>query len=100
MVILYSMKRPIFVRPFSDAERESLEAGLRPQRIPSPCAALPDTSRQQQRRERLPVSSPAGLQSSNGTQRHPRLQREGTAKCPLGGIEAGACPRKKSPRGG
>ena len=29
MVILYSMKRPIFVRPLSDAERESLEAGLR-----------------------------------------------------------------------
>ena len=29
MVILYSMKRPIFVRPLSDAERETLEAGLR-----------------------------------------------------------------------
>ncbi len=29
MVILYSMKRPIFVRPLSDAERKSLEAGLR-----------------------------------------------------------------------
>ena len=29
MVILYAMKRPIFVRPLSDAERESLEAGLR-----------------------------------------------------------------------
>lgn len=29
MVILYSMKRPIYVRPLSDAERESLEAGLR-----------------------------------------------------------------------
>jgi winged helix-turn helix protein len=29
MVILYSMKRPIFVRPFSDAQRETLEAGLR-----------------------------------------------------------------------
>jgi transposase len=29
MVILQSMKRPIFVRPLSDAERESLEAGLR-----------------------------------------------------------------------
>ena len=29
MVILHSMKRPIFVRPISDAERESLEAGLR-----------------------------------------------------------------------
>jgi transposase len=29
MVILYAMKRPIYVRPFSDAERESLEAGLR-----------------------------------------------------------------------
>ena len=29
MAILNSMKRPIFVRPFSDAERESLEAGLR-----------------------------------------------------------------------
>ena len=26
---LYSMKRPIYVRPLSDAERESLEAGLR-----------------------------------------------------------------------
>ena len=29
MVILYSMKRPIFVRPLSDAERKTLEAGLR-----------------------------------------------------------------------
>jgi hypothetical protein len=29
MVILYSMKRPIYVRPLSDAERETLEAGLR-----------------------------------------------------------------------
>lgn len=29
MVILYVMKRPIFVRPLSDAERETLEAGLR-----------------------------------------------------------------------
>jgi transposase len=28
MAILHSMKRPIFVRPVSDAERESLEAGL------------------------------------------------------------------------
>ena len=29
MVILQSMKRPIFVRPLSDAERETLDAGLR-----------------------------------------------------------------------
>jgi hypothetical protein len=29
MVIPYSMKRPIFVRPLSDAERKTLEAGLR-----------------------------------------------------------------------
>jgi transposase len=29
MIILYSMKRPIFVRPLTDAERETLEAGLR-----------------------------------------------------------------------
>ncbi len=29
MVILHSMKRPIFVRPLSDAERQALEAGLR-----------------------------------------------------------------------
>jgi DNA-binding CsgD family transcriptional regulator len=29
MVILYCMKRPIFVRPLSDAERETLEAGSR-----------------------------------------------------------------------
>jgi transposase len=29
MVILYSMKRPIYVRPLSGAERETLEAGLR-----------------------------------------------------------------------
>jgi hypothetical protein len=29
MVILHSMKRPIFVRPLSGAERETLEAGLR-----------------------------------------------------------------------
>ena len=29
MVILHIMKRPIYVRPLSDAERETLEAGLR-----------------------------------------------------------------------
>jgi DNA-binding NarL/FixJ family response regulator len=29
MVILYPMKRPIFVRPLSDAECKTLEAGLR-----------------------------------------------------------------------
>ena len=29
MVILHTMKRPIYVRPLTDAERESLEAGLR-----------------------------------------------------------------------
>jgi transposase len=29
MVILHTMKRPIFVRPLSDAERKTLEAGLR-----------------------------------------------------------------------
>jgi transposase len=29
MVILYPMKRPIYVRPLSDAERKTLEAGLR-----------------------------------------------------------------------
>ncbi len=28
MVILYSMKRPIFVRPLTDAERKTLKAGL------------------------------------------------------------------------
>jgi hypothetical protein len=39
MVILYSMKLPIFVRPFSDAERETPQAALCPQPMPSPCAA-------------------------------------------------------------
>ena len=29
MVILCAMKRPIYVRPFTDAERKTLEAGLR-----------------------------------------------------------------------
>ena len=29
MVIFYSMKRPIYVRPLSDAERKTLQAGLR-----------------------------------------------------------------------
>jgi transposase len=29
MVILYAMKRPIYVRPLTDAERKTLEAGLR-----------------------------------------------------------------------
>jgi hypothetical protein len=37
MVILYSMKRPIFVRPLSDAERKALEAGLRSPSRPSLC---------------------------------------------------------------
>jgi hypothetical protein len=35
MFILHTMKRPIYVRPLSDAERKTLEAGLRPQRMPS-----------------------------------------------------------------
>ncbi len=36
------MKRPIFVRPLSDAERETLEAGLRsPDVVISPCSFLP-----------------------------------------------------------
>ncbi len=38
MVILHSMKRPIYVRPLSDAERKTLEAGLRSPSRPSPCA--------------------------------------------------------------
>ncbi len=29
MVVLYCMKRPIYVRPLTDAERQTLEAGLR-----------------------------------------------------------------------
>ncbi len=29
MVIMHTMKRPIYVRPLSDAERNALEAGLR-----------------------------------------------------------------------
>jgi DNA-binding CsgD family transcriptional regulator len=29
MVILYAMKRPLYARPLSDAERKTLEAGLR-----------------------------------------------------------------------
>jgi predicted ArsR family transcriptional regulator len=29
MVILYAMKRPIFVRPLTDAQRQTLQAGLR-----------------------------------------------------------------------
>ena len=29
MAIIHSMKRPLFVRPLSDAERNTLEAGLR-----------------------------------------------------------------------
>ena len=29
MAMLHTMKRPIYVRPLTDAERESLEAGLR-----------------------------------------------------------------------
>src|SRR5215203_1838119 len=35
MIILHTMKPPIYVRPLSDAERKTLEAGLRPQRMPS-----------------------------------------------------------------
>jgi hypothetical protein len=38
MVILYTMKRPIFVRPLSDAERQTLEPGSPNQRMPSLCA--------------------------------------------------------------
>ncbi len=37
MVILYSMKRPIFVRPLTDAERKTLKAGLHSPSRPSPC---------------------------------------------------------------
>jgi hypothetical protein len=77
MVILCSMKRPIFVRPVSDAERKTLEAGLRPQRMPSPCS---DAS----------YCSPAGLQCANGVQRHPCLQREGAPGSTSAGFEASA----------
>jgi hypothetical protein len=90
MVILYSMKRPIFVRPVSDAERKTLEAGLRTQRMPSPCAALPDTARQQQGQECLPDRSGVGLQCANGAQRHPCLQREGAPGSTSAGFEASA----------
>ena len=44
MVILHTMKPPIFVRPLSDAERNTLEAGLRPQRMPSLCAVAEDAT--------------------------------------------------------
>jgi hypothetical protein len=78
MVILHSRKRPIFVRPLSDAERKSLEAGLRSPSRPSLCAPMPDPARQRQRQKRLPDRSRTGLQSSNRTQRHHTcLQQEG-----------------------
>ena len=72
----FLVKRPIFARPLSDAEPESLPGGrfalagcLHP-------APLPDPSRQQPGRECLPDSSRVGLQPANRTQRHPRLQRD------------------------
>src|SRR3712207_565913 len=56
MVILYAMKRPIFVRPLSDAERESLEAGLRSPSRPSLCVVARSCS--QAIVARTPTKSP------------------------------------------
>ena len=56
MVVLHTMKLPIYVRPLSDAERKTMEAGLR-----SPDAftlkALPDLARKCRWPQRLPDRS-------------------------------------------
>jgi len=81
MVILYSVKQPIYVRPVSDAERKTLEAGLRspdaftlrrsarscslatgaktPTRSPAPWAATP--------RRR---ATPSTLSTRRGSRKH------------------------------
>src|SRR5215210_909453 len=88
------MRRPIFVRSISDAERESLEAGLR-----SPdafvlrrCQILLPSSR-----ARTPTRSPAASAATprERPQRHPSLQRE----CSSGGVEQGLLQAAYHPRG-
>jgi hypothetical protein len=64
MVILYCMKLPIFVHPLSDAERKTLEAGLRPQRMPSLYVALPDLACQRRWTKRLSDRPQSWLQSA------------------------------------
>jgi len=89
MVILYSMKRPIFVRPLSDAERRTLEAGLR-----SPdaftlrrCQILLASNRG---KNAYQTAHQLGCNPQNGTQRYLCLQPEGAPAGTSAGFEASA----------
>ena len=70
------MKRPIFVRPLTDAEREALEAGLRSpeaftlRRVPDPAGQLPAASTPR-------IARCLGCNPTRRCARHPRLQRGG-----------------------
>ncbi len=90
MVIPYSMKRPIFVRPLSDAERKTLEAALR-----SPDAF---TLRRSARSCSLATGAKMPTRSltswaairKRGAQRHPRFQRGGAPGSAWARFEASA----------
>jgi hypothetical protein len=81
------MKRPIFVRPLSDAERKTLEAGLRSSDafVLRRCQILLASSRGG---ERLPDRQKPRVQPPDRAQRHPRLQRTGASGGPSARLEA------------
>jgi hypothetical protein len=86
MVILYSMKRPIFVRPLSDAEPKTLEAGLRLHPAPL-CQILLASNRG---KTAYQIAHELGCNPQNSTQRYPCLQREGAPGSASAGFEASA----------
>ncbi len=71
------MKTPIFVRPLSEDERESLQKGLR-SKDTFTMRRSPDASGQLQRRARPEDRLKPRMRLANGARRHPRLQREGS----------------------
>ena len=80
---MVGMKRPIFVRPLADAEREALEEGgpALAGRLPPP--PLPGLARKLQVRERLRHRPLVGLRlSDGGPHRHKALQRGRTRRGP------------------
>jgi hypothetical protein len=81
------MKQPIYVRPLTDAVRESLKAGLRSTDafMLRRCQILLASDRGE---NAYPDSPRPGLQPANGAQRHPRVQREGSPR----GTPAGIAP--------
>ena len=69
---MLGMKRPIFVRPLSDAEREALEEGLRSSATPSSSAVARSCSKAQG--ATTPTASPA-LWGATPRRRAPPIKR-------------------------